>query len=326
MSPQLGCTVLLLLAPLALPAASSPAGVSPPATRDQAIVAAGPAPLYLDGSDWTLTGAGRAWTSGECNFVEHRDYNPQGASAQVVIASSHYYMDRAACCRSCGATDGCAAAVFRNPTPCSPYANLCRGHCTFRTAEDLLSPVDNSTENVTSCIPTGLQPTPTITINATVPGDLVTDLQRAGVIADPLTDANFKNTTWWNGRRWSYSKSFAWPPPLPPPGQQEVGAADGGEVLLVMEGIKMGANVSLNGQYLGTVTDQFVRQVWPVSKLLAAQASGADVALKSHTIEVVFDREIGTNARFMACSGRKRLHLSHLCTKTDHTKTGSGQT
>lgn len=105
---------------------------------------------------------------GECTFVPNRDYNPGGTSAQIMIASSHYRMDRAACCASCGSTDGCAAAVFRG-ADCSPWASLCRGHCTFRTEEDLLHPVQ-ATDNSSACVPTGKQPTPTITINATVPG------------------------------------------------------------------------------------------------------------------------------------------------------------
>jgi hypothetical protein len=143
----------------------------------------------------------------------------------------------------------------------------------------------NATDNSSACIPTGLFPTPAITINATVPGDLVTDLQRAGKIGDPLKDSNFKNTTWFNGRRWIYSKTFAWP--------AAGSKGDGNEVLLVFEGIKMGATLSLNGHLLGNITDQFLRYTYPVSALLKA----------SNTLEVVFDRSIDTHGRFMACSG-----------------------
>ena len=67
-----------------------------------------------------------------------------------------------------------------------------------------------------------------------------TRLQRAGKIADPLRDTNFKNTTMWNGQRWVYAKTFSWPAPA----LQFRSSADA-EVLLVFEGVKMGAGISL---------------------------------------------------------------------------------
>ena len=39
-----------------------------------------------------------------------------------------------------------------------------------------------------------------IRIGATVPGDLVTDLQAAALIPDPLFDQNFLNSTLWGDR------------------------------------------------------------------------------------------------------------------------------
>ena len=69
----------------------------------------------------------------------------------------------------------------------------------------------------------------------------------------------------------------------------------------MFDGVKMGAAVSLNGHALttpidapeGNITDQFLRYAFPVAKLLRA----------SNRLEVVFDMSIGTDARFMACSG-----------------------
>ena len=163
------CNLAPCLARSADVSSGQPRAASAPATRDLPIATASgaAAALSLNG-DWQATGAGSAWTTGECTFVQNRDYNPGGNSSQIAIASSHYRMDRAACCASCGSTDGCAAAVFRG-AGCSPWASLCRGHCTFRTEEDLLHPVQ-ATDNSSACIPTGKQPTPTITVNATVPG------------------------------------------------------------------------------------------------------------------------------------------------------------
>lgn len=256
---------------------------SVPATRDLPIATAAATQFYLDGSDWTASGAGRAWSAGTCTFVVNRDYNPAGAAAQIEVASSHYYMDQTACCRACGSTDGCAAAVFRG-TPCSKFTKVCRGHCSFRTARDLLLPV-NTTDNSTACIPDGLRSTPVVSINATVPGDVITDLQRAGMINDPLTDTNWKNTTWFNGE-WTYSKTFAWSPP-------PHATAAGGEVLLVFEGVKMGARISLNEHVLGNSTDQFLRLKFSVGDLLKPAAN---------MLKVEFLRQIPTHGRFMACA------------------------
>ncbi len=47
-----------------------------------------------------------------------------------------------------------------------------------------------------------------IQMAATVPGDLISDLFRAGLIADPLFDNNFLNSTLWDDRIWTYQKSF----------------------------------------------------------------------------------------------------------------------
>lgn len=227
----------------------------------------------------------------------------------MLIAASHYYMDQEACCRTCGATDGCAAAVFRGPA-CDPYEQLCRGHCTHRSAADMLMPV-NATDNSTACIPDAVTGTGVISINATVPGDLVTDVQNAGIAPDPLTDTNWKNSTFWNGKRWTYTKRFPWPPVAASDSRGDEGARlvdAGGEVLLVFEGIKMGASIVLNGHLLGNVTDQFLRVSYPVQSLLLRNGGGGgggggtDVA-PENVLEVVFDRSIGTHGRFMACSG-----------------------
>jgi hypothetical protein len=125
------------------------------------------------------------------------------------------------------------------------------------------------------------------TPKATVPGDLVSDLQNAGIAPDPLTDTNFKNTTFWNGKRWTYRKQFEWPNAA----EKGTGVVRAGEdeVLLVLEGVKMGAAISLNGELLGNITDQFLRTSYPVAALLKP----------TNTLEVVFDQSIYTHGRFM---------------------------
>ena len=95
-----------------------------------------------------------------------------------------------------------------------------------------------------------------LSIDATVPGDIITDLQRAGEIGDPLYELNWKdpkNVRLWN-QTWTYTRT------LPPATSSLVKhAAGAGEVLLVFDGIKMGATIKLNGKTLGMATDQFVK-------------------------------------------------------------------
>lgn len=65
--------------------------------------------------------------------------------------------------------------------------------------------------------------------------------------------------------------------------------------LLVFDGVKMGATLSLNGVELGTFTDQFLRYQFDITASLQS----------SNTIEVTFPKNnsIPTEGRFMACSG-----------------------
>ena len=97
-------------------------------------------------------------------------------------------------------------------------------------------------------------------IRASVPGDILTDLQRAGVTGDPYWNQTFQTAEYiaaWNSGCWSYTKQFA-----TPAGQE------GQEVLLVLDGVKMGAMIALNGHWLGNATDQFIRYVFEVGHLL----------------------------------------------------------
>ena len=69
---------------------------------------------------------------------------------------------------------------------------------------------------------------------------------------------------------------------------------------LVVEGIKMGASVWINDIHLGNVTDQFLRYIFPLPhSILQSDVS----AFNSNSLSIVFDPEIDTHGRFMACSG-----------------------
>jgi beta-mannosidase len=135
-----------------------------------------------------------------------------------------------------------------------------------------------------------------LAIEGEVPGDLITDLQRAGRIGDPLYELNWKdpkNVPLWN-QTWTYTRT------LPATSQLAEHAAAAGEVLLVFDGIKMGATIKLNGEVVGVATDQFVKYNFSIAKQILAHVDGNDLPLES-TLEVSFDRP--TNGRFMACSG-----------------------
>jgi hypothetical protein len=99
---------------------------------------------------------------------------------------------------------------------------------------------------------------------ATVPGDIITDLQRALRVKDP-----YWNTTWrdpifieqWNSGVWAYTRKFSAAASF----QSAAGA------MLVFDGIRMGATIILNGHVLGNVTDQFLRYEYEVHGLLKAE-------------------------------------------------------
>ena len=71
-------------------------------------------------------------------------------------------------------------------------------------------------------------------------------------------------------------------------------------MLLVFDGVKMGAKIALNGKELGEVNDQFLRYAFPldVADLVSTADSGA-----THELTVAFDTSIDCGGRWMACTG-----------------------
>ncbi len=130
-------------------------------------------------------------------------------------------------------------------------------------------------------------------IGATVPGDLITDLQRGSVIADPLYELTWmNNSSIWDRQDWVYERiflidDFSWikdPTVL--------------EIYLVFDGVKMAADLSLNGKPLGVALDQFLRYIFPVKSILLPSGD--------NTVKVSFasqDPRIDPEVRFMPCAG-----------------------
>lgn len=129
-----------------------------------------------------------------------------------------------------------------------------------------------------------------IVVGASVPGDIITDLEAASVIGDPLYERNWKSAIWDEGN-WSYVLTFDRSAAFPP-------TAGLGAVLLVFDGIKMGAHVSLNGVYLGSASDQFLRYIFEVPP--------AQLQARGNVLSVTFvpsSDPINKDNRFMSCSG-----------------------
>jgi hypothetical protein len=110
-----------------------------------------------------------------------------------------------------------------------------------------------------------------ISVPAIVPGDLLSDLQINNVIGDPLFELGFLNTTTpgaqgspiWDTGNWTYTTTFA-------ASAEILNILNlGGTIMLVFDGVKMAATITLNGKILGIVNDQFLRFTFPLdSKLL----------------------------------------------------------
>ena len=126
-------------------------------------------------------------------------------------------------------------------------------------------------------------PSRSLALRASVPGDLISDLERAGLVPDPLVDVNWRDNAsvaLWNASGWEYSRTFV------------VGAAHAGSsAFLVFDSVKMGATVSVNSEAIATLQSQFLRYVLPVK-----------LRTGLNTITVVFQSEMNTG-RYMACSG-----------------------
>jgi beta-galactosidase/beta-glucuronidase len=126
-----------------------------------------------------------------------------------------------------------------------------------------------------------------VNLPALVPGDLLSDLLRNNHLEEPYFENNFQNTSFCDGRVFEYSLTFDY----------EAGNysdQSNTEILLVLDGIKMGAEIHLNKQYLETTTDQFLRYRISIGHLLKK---------KKNILQVIFKSDILTDGRFMACTG-----------------------
>ena len=148
-----------------------------------------------------------------------------------------------------------------------------------------------------------------------LPSDLLTNLMHAGVIDDPYLDRNFLTQRHvWMGdhamddqvhanrtRGWIYSTTFELPSPdalssLASPDNN----ASRWTWFLVVEGIKMGAHIAINGVPLGNTTNQFLRYKFQVTDRHWMPSTGQP---RRHKLTITFDPSIEVDGRFAACSG-----------------------
>ena len=216
-------------------------------------------------------------TNATCTFEPNVDFDV----ANTTPTSLKSTRTQQACCLECWNDPSCAAAAFVAGS--GP-------NCYPKSVAQLQKKVTRAgrTACVRSRVVPGPAPAPPTCaggrIDAQVPGDLLSDLQRAGRIGDPLYELNFKDkaqqAVWLQD--WSYTRTFV----------LEGSAAS---ALLVFDSIKMGARVYVDGTLLGTAQDQFLRYVFPLFGKLGPGPQ--------HNLTVTFDHSIDTQGRFMACSG-----------------------
>ena len=209
--------------------------------------------LYLDGDDWALTSEpldppGSAELpncthpnalAGGCCFAKGADwYNGiDGYGGTAVHADSP-----ASCCAACAAAgaDRCYVAVFLSK------------QCWLKSRKDAaggnitaVHPGTVSCMPKTKPPPAAQPPQPPFSITGTVPGDLITDLEAAGLVGDPYFENNFLNSSLWSGLLWSYTKTFMLP------------SNSNRDALLVFEGIY--TNISAFS------TEKMENSPWPTS-------------------------------------------------------------
>ena len=140
---------------------------------------------------------------------------------------------------------------------------------------------------------------PPFSMPATVPGELVSDLEASGGYGDPLFHLNWRNASY-DGDGWSYSTTFdapGWGSSSKDNATTSAAAAGPDDTLLVFDSVKMGATVTLNGAQLGVLQNQFLRYNFSVGALLKPTGNALRVAFAASTDALNFE------GRFQACSG-----------------------
>jgi beta-mannosidase len=106
-------------------------------------------------------------------------------------------------------------------------------------------------------------------VPASVPGEVVSDLLAAGLVADPYVDDNERELAWIGRADWVYRTSF------------EHDAADWDGIDLVFDGLDTVARVSLNGTVIGETANMHRRYRFDARSAIREGANELEVAFTS---------------------------------------------
>lgn len=275
--------------------------------RDHPIAsAAAAAPHYLDGAAWTAStrlpsppGVGNGLAAGASNCSAGRTWQVDTDYHDGQGLGSARGSGPGDCCSQCASAEwvkrGCRYFTWAPQPPT----------CWFKA--DNHNPVHSPGAISGGSYPPVPAPIPAppivLSVKANVPGDLLTDLQKAGVIADPWLDLTWlQNSSLWTDHAWTFSTNFTVSP----------SATTSSSLLLVLEGVKMGATVRVNGKTVGVVRDQFLRYLFPLGGGTASLLPGKD----GNRLEIMFGdcekdtaEDVAEDGRFMACTGVRPLTI-----------------
>ena len=111
-------------------------------------------------------------------------------------------------------------------------------------------------------------------VPAMVPGNVEIDLQRAGLIDDPMKGSNVDNLRPWESFQWCYSRLFKAP-----------SGVGGKRVILHFGGIDCLADVWLNGKFVGRAENMLIAHDFDVTSLLRSGSNSLEVILRSAVLE-----------------------------------------
>lgn len=112
------------------------------------------------------------------------------------------------------------------------------------------------------------------TIDATVPGNVEIDLERAGIIPDPMIGANVNGLRKYEGYQWCYSRTFGSPK-----------LEEGQKCELYFGGIDCYSEIWLNGKHLASTANSLIEHRFDITDLLADGDNELKVIIRSAVIE-----------------------------------------
>lgn len=128
-----------------------------------------------------------------------------------------------------------------------------------------------------------------------VPGDIVKDLMKYGILPDAMFGDNYKQAAWVHDRDWVYEGVFS----------LDRAQTAAPEIILAFECVDTFAEISLNGQVVGTAENMFRRYTFDIRSLVRAGENVLTVKIFS-----IREREKSyKNEKYTACFNDERLFI-----------------